>query len=320
MAQFDQAADELGLDWSSARVIRVWERWRLAQEVFKGERDARSFIGRDFHAAPGRSRKNQEEPIRGVKRWLRSRPQRKTASAYDEFAKAYNASEVSADKRLRSPQSVSGALRLRWPNVIAVARGEVSLTDARERELAELLPKVSTANAILGSPGASRLLKRSEQAVRDAFKQSRHFPIPVAVMDGRHAWLYDDLKRYKRGLAAPKRSEGELQFLYMDSSELRTRLSLSSGAFRRRVKEQRWDLVPRPEGAVAAGVPYWLREKVEDWLRVKGKAELTPEQEDEIKKANARRAAVIGASLKAARQKEPWRHRKRGKRKRRKSA
>jgi hypothetical protein len=318
MAQFDQAADELGLDWSSARVIRAWERWRLAVEVFKGERDARSFIGRDFHAAPDRSLKNREEPIRGVKRWLRSRPSLETVAAYDEFAKAHNASKAPADKRLRSSQSVSSALRLRWPNVIELARGEVSLTDARERELAELLPKANSGNAILGLPGASRLLKRSEGAVRNASEQRRHFPTPVAVIAKHRAWLYDDLKRYKRGLSTPKRAEGELQYIYMDAPELTTRLKLTPEMLRRRIKEKRWDLVPRPEGAVAARAPYWLREKVEDWLRVKGKAELTPEQEDEIRMANARRAAAIGASLKAAQR--PSRRRQRGKQKRRNGA
>jgi hypothetical protein len=317
MAQFDRAATELGLDWTSARVIRVWERWRLALEVFKGEREARSFIGRDFHAAQDWSRKNLEEPIGGVKLWLRSRPQHETTSAYDEFAKAHNASKASADKRLRSSPAVSNALRLHWPNVIAVARGKISLTAAREQELAELLPK-DTSEAILGLSGASRLLKRSETAVRTAFGQRRHFPVPVAVIGSQRTWLYEDLKLYKRGLATPKRSKGELQYLYMDATELRTRLKLSAGALQRRIKEKRWDLVPRPQGAVAVGVPYWLRRGVEDWLRVKGKAELTPEQEDEIKKANARRAAVIGASLRAAQ--KPGRRRKRAKSQRRKKA
>lgn len=311
MAQFDQAAGELELGWSSLRVIRAWERWRLAVEVFKGERSA-GLVGRDFHIAQDQ-RKNQEEPIRGVKRWLASRPQHETASVYDQFAKAHNARKPSPDKRLRLSKSVSRALRLRWPNVIAVARGEISLTAAREQELAELLPKANNANAILGLSGASRLLKRSEGAVRSASEQSRHFPVPVAVIGSQRAWLYDDLKLYKRGLTCPKRSKGELQYLYMDETELRTRLKLSSAAFRRRVKEKRWDLVPRPEGAIAVGVLYWLRRSVEDWLRVKGKAELTPEQEDEIRIGNARRAAVIEASLKASRKNEPWRNRRRGK-------
>lgn len=154
--------------------------------------------------------------------------------------------------------------------------------------------------------------------MRQAIEQSRHFPTPVAVIGESRAWLYEDLKLYKRGLAAPKRSNAELQFLYMDASELRSRLNLSLGPFQRRVREKRWDLVPRPEGAVAIGAPYWLREKVEDWLRAKGKAELTPEQEDEIKKANARRAAALGASLRASQR--PGHRRGRSKRKRRQKA
>lgn len=325
IGQFDQAADEIELDWSSAAVTRTWERWRIAVEVFTGERNAGGLLGRDFRAAGRDGRlKNREDPIRGVKRWLRSRPRQETARAYDTFVRSENAkweaesvSKGGGEKRLRSAASVRQALGLRWPSVIAVARDQRSVKDAREHELAELLPRATT-NAILGLPGAVRLLKRSELAVRNAIEQSRHFPIPVAVISGHRAWLYEDLKLYKRGLGAPKRSEGELQYLYVDASELQVRLKLSVEAFRRRVNEKRWDLVPRPEGAVAVGASYWLREKVEDWLRVKGKAELTPEQEDEIKKANARRAAVIGASLKAAR--KPGRRRKRGGRKRRENA
>ena len=120
----------------------------------------------------------------------------------------------------------------------------------------------------------------------DRPEESRHFPTAVAVIAGHRAWFYEDLKRYKRGLAAPQRSEAELQYLYIDTPELMSRLKLSRSAFHRRLKEKRWDLVPRPEGFVSRGTPYWLRAKVEDWLRVKGKAELTPEQEDELKLEN----------------------------------
>jgi hypothetical protein len=298
--QFNQGASELGLTWNSGRVIRVWERWRLAQEVFTGQRRASSFVGRDFRSRQDRSLKNREEPIRGVKYWLKTRPERETVSAYNEFAARHNASRRAGEKRLRSAESVRSALRLHWPNVLTVARGQVSIKRARENELVELLPRATT-NAILGLPGAVRLLGRSSKAVKRLSEESRQFPTPVAVIGDlrARAWLYEDLKRYKRGLAAPKRSEGELQYLYMDAPELRKRLKLTSQAFGRRVLEKRWDLVPRPEGAVAIGAPYWLRAKVEDWLRIKGKAELTPEQEDDLKRANVRRAAVLGASLKA---------------------
>lgn len=129
------------------------------------------------------------------------------------------------------------ALGLHWPNVIAVARGRLSVTAAREHELAELLPK-ATPNAILGLPGVVRLLGRKEEAVRRAIEQSPHFPTVAALIGGRRAWLYEDLKGYKRGLAASKLSEGELQYFYMDAPELRTRLSLSAEALGRGASEK----------------------------------------------------------------------------------
>jgi hypothetical protein len=297
--QFNQGADDLGLPWNSGRVIRIWERWRLAQEVFTGQHRASAFITRDFHARQDRTLKGREDPVKGVKRWLKTRPEVKTSLAYDSFVASGNAELREGEKRLRSSGSVRVALGLRWPSVIAVARDEFSITRARENELAEMMPRAMT-DAILGLPGAVRLLGRKGEAVRRAAEESRYFPVAVAVISGHRAWSYEDLKRYRRGLAAGKRSEGELQYLYMDGLELATRLKLASSAFKRRVAEKRWDLVPRPEGLVAAGAPYWLRAKVEDWLRVKGRAELTPEQEDEIRRENARRAAALGASLKAA--------------------
>jgi hypothetical protein len=312
-AQFNQGASELGLTWNSGKVIRVWERWRLAQEVFTGQRSSSSLAGRDFRDRRDRSLKNREDPVKGVKRWLKTRPEAETISAYDDFVEIYNATQGATEKSLRSFPSVRSALKLHWPNVLAVARGQLSIKRARDNELAELLPRATT-NAILGIPGVVRLLWRSKNAVKRLSEESSHFPTPVAVIAGHRAWLYEDLKRYKRGLAAPKRSEGELQYLYMDVPELRMRLNLMPGAFSRRISEKRRDLVPRPEGAVAAGAPYWLREKVEDWLRAKGKAELTPEQEDEIKETNARRAAVLGASLKAVQKKGRRRAKKRRRR------
>src|SRR4051812_32113292 len=141
--QFDQAADELGIDWNSARVIRVWERWRLAQEVFKGQRSAGHLLARDFRSRQDRSRKNREEPIRGVKRWLRSHPKQEAAAAYDQFAREHNENRGKEAKRLRLSYSVIYALGLHWLNVIKVAREELSVRAAREHELAELRPKAT---------------------------------------------------------------------------------------------------------------------------------------------------------------------------------
>jgi hypothetical protein len=311
--QFNQGADDLGLSWNSGRVIRIWARWRFAQEVFTGERSASAFVTRDLRVRQDRSYKNREDPVKGVKRWLKTRPEIESTTAYDAFVVTANAKRGEGEKRLRSSDSVREAFGLRWSSVLAVARNQCSVKQARENELAEMLPRATT-DAILGLPGVVRFLGRAKQAVRRASEESRHFPTAVAVIAGHRAWFYEDLKRYRRGLAAAKRSEGELQYLYIDAPELMSRLKLSPEPFSRRVREKRWDLVPRPEGLVTAGAPYWLRAKVEDWLRTKGKAELTPEQEDELKSENERRAAVLGASLKAIQKPGTRRSKKRRKR------
>jgi hypothetical protein len=317
--QFDLATEELGLGWSSGKVIRAWERWRTAVETFKGERRAGSTLYREFQRDRDRSLKNREEPIRGVRRWLRSHPAEMTSIAYDEYARAINA-EISSTKsdddpvkRLRSSWSVRNALILRWSSALAVARREIGMRAAREQELAELLPKATT-NAILGLPGAARLLGRSETSVKQARNTSRHFPVAVAVIGGQRGWAHEDLKRYKRGLVSAKRKEGEKQYLYVDRDELQDRLKLNPAAFNRRLLGKRWDLIPRPEGWVGVGAPYWLRTKVEDWLRVKDRAEMTPEEEDARSQAQARKAAALGASLGAGSmsgKRRPGRRRKR---------
>ena len=38
---------------------------------------------------------------------------------------------------------------------------------------------------------------------------------------------------------------------------------------RLKVRTERWDKVPEPEGQVAQGVYYWRREKVEAWMTVR---------------------------------------------------
>jgi hypothetical protein len=331
--QFNQGARELELDWSSARVIRLWERWTLAQSAFKGERRINSPVSRRLRRHWGRYRIDHADYVSGVKDWLRSRPEAETRGAYDDYAEVFNATKAADRKTVVRSATIQRDLRLRWPSVVAVARGQLSIREARQAELAELMPAKSE-NAILGLAGVIRLLNRSRDAVRRLADESPHFPTPVAHIRGRRAWLYEDLKRYKRGYASPARVEDELQYLYLDALELQARLDLRPLRFKALLDAQRWGQIPRPDGAVVRGVPYWKREKVDSWIETKQAAERAAEekarrkaeakaradQEAERKAeaaakqkaANARRAASLGASLKASQ--SPYWPRRRGNR------
>ncbi len=298
-SQFNQGAGELELDWNSARVIRLWERWTLAQSAFKGERRINSPVSRRLRQHWGRYRADHEDYLRGVKGWLRSHPETETKSAYDDYAEIFNATKATDKKPVVRAATIQRDLRLHWPSVLAVARGSLSIREARQAELAELLPAKSS-DAILGLAGVVRMLNRSQDAVKRLADESPQFPTPVAHVRQHRAWLYEDLKLYKRGFASPRRVEDELQYLYLDALELQARLDLRPLRFKALLHSQHWDQIPRPDGAISRGVPYWKRAKVNSWLEAKQAAE----QERAEQEAHAKQEAEERATAKVRAEQE----------------
>jgi len=332
--QFNQAVKDVASDWNSQRVIRVWEQWRLAIQAFKGEREVQTRARREARSqiARGGGRRSRVDYLNGVRKWLQSRPGVETAKSYSAYAEQFNvklaeqnAAGAPVDEKQRplvSADAVRENLSLPdWPTVIRVAKRQSSLQAAQEQAFAERIPPPRQ-NRIIGLAAFARLLKRTDGAVRELAETDKNFPTPIAFIQGHRAWLYEDARLYKRGLAPPSRDEGELQALFADTEELRAKVRLMPVAFNSALARQRWGKIPRPDGALVAGVYYWERAQIENWRKArskrkkkpgkeKGKAELTPEQE-ERELAKARQAAAIAASLKAAQQ--PGRRRK-GKRK-----
>jgi len=179
------------------------------------------------------------------------------------------------------------------------------MEEAIEAELAEQLPPYQE-DALVGLAAIGRLLNRSHASTRTLANTDGHFPIPVAHIGKHRAWLYEDIKLYKRGFASPKRQEDELEHLFMDSEELRTNLGLSQRTLRLIIINKRWDRAPQPEGAIAKGYYYWKRAKVQIWPKQKEADQRKGEQQ---LKEQAR-AQVIASSLKAPRSRH---HRKRNK-------
>lgn len=92
-----------------------------------------------------------------------------------------------------------------------------------------------------------------------------------ALTSPNRAWLYEDVLLFKRGLAAPQREECELQHLFVDAEELQARLVILPDPFAYALRRQRWDLIPKPDGALVGGTYYWQRTKVQHWLKGLGK-------------------------------------------------
>lgn len=302
-SQFDQVAKELDWEWDGARVIRVWERWRMATNAYLGTRRVDTPAGERRHGhARGPKDKTTEKHLESLRTWLASEPELEIRAAYDEFADAYNARLPTDAVPLVRASTINRGLPLSWENAIRVARRELPLEKAIKQDLAERLP-VSDAQTLVGLPLIARVLNEDAQGTRELAQEDPKFPVPVAHLDGHAAWLYEDVKLYRRGLAVPKRKADEHQRLVMSMSETSTQLDLSDRAVRRAIRKKNWSRVPPPEGALGVGIHYWRREKVEAWREQQAKhaeAEAVTKRGEVGARSPAeqRKAASMAAGLK----------------------
>lgn len=266
--QFAQVADAVGQGWSKQRVIRLWERWSLAISAYKGERHADTAASR---ARRGRLRGKRKEGdtlernFTSIKKWLATNPTELTITAHEDFVETFNASLLPEEQPLSRGNTIYRNTALSWPNIIEVARENLTLEQALDKDLAEHLSS-QHADALVGLTAIARFLNRSSEKIRTLTETDTDFPTPVAHIRGHRAWLYEDLKLYKRGMAAPKRVEDERQALFMDAEELLARLGMNMESARKYIRAKRWDRIPQPEGAIVARYHYWKRDKVQAWL------------------------------------------------------
>jgi len=266
--QFDEVVDRVAEDWNSARVTRLWERWRLAKDAYLGTRRIDSPASRKRRQQlKGTMKKGaaQERYLASLKTWLDSEPESLTKPTYEAFAEAHNADLRAGQQPMLLAETIRRGLPLEWHNAVAMARGDLTMSEALEVELAEQVPK-GDPEALVGIAAIAKMLNRHQQAIHGLLKTDKLFPVSVARIQGHRAWLYEDVKLYKRGLQTPKRTEGESQARYMDADELIALLGLNTlRDIRRAIHEKRWDRIPQPEGAIAKGYHYWKRAKVKAW-------------------------------------------------------
>lgn len=106
--------------------------------------------------------------------------------------------------------TIERGLPLSWENAIRVALGELNADEAIEQDLEERLPTIN-ANTLVGLPTLARILKIALQNVYALSEADENFPTPVAHLSRHTAWLYSDIKLYRRGLQVPKRKLDERQ-------------------------------------------------------------------------------------------------------------
>lgn len=208
----------------------------------------------------GRRQRDPDPHLDGVRLWLGIGPRRESMAAYDRWASAC-IDPVGSRPCLGGP--VCSRLALRWPTVLAVAKGELTLEAGAARDLAEARG-ITADGPLLGLAMVARVLGLSVQHAR-ALANSGRLPVSVATIAGHRAWLTSEIREYADGRTMPAQAEGRKSREFMDTAELAALLEMKRDALVRWLRLERWDRIPKPAGSIGKGLSYWRRDTVRGW-------------------------------------------------------
>src|SRR5918995_6953136 len=108
---------------------------------------------------------------------------------------------------------------------------------------------------LVGTSDAAQILGVAPEEIKRLVRD-RPFPEPVAWLEGRRAWLRQDIEALRDGGQTADREPGELQDEILNAIEAAALLGIGERHLRRCVQEARWDLVPPPAGRIGLAL-YW---------------------------------------------------------------
>lgn len=262
-AQFNEATDELGLDWNSAKVIRAFGRWRNAMSAYRGERTPEGPARRSIRrAASSAHNRGHEEAITGLRLWLESGPASKQMTDYDDFRLTYNEGLEDGQKPLRRAYSVVSSLPLAWKEIVKLATGDEEPAVLRQRELAK---QTGVDGApLIGTRAVALILGRNQNSIKQ-YEAKEEFPKPVAQLNKASAWRRSDVEAYRDDLPFPKRKRFGEQASFLDRLAVAARIGLAPDQVGRRIWAEDWSAIPEPEGRIGRSY-YWRATAVEDWV------------------------------------------------------
>lgn len=255
--QFDKRAAELESEWTSARVIRAWGRWRFAVAAMRGESVPLSAAQRSLRRKLAGRRRTHEEYLAGLRIWLATSPPSQTRADYDGFVREYNAMVATTDMApLVSSGAVRNAFGLGWQEILEVATGLRELPDIRARATAELARSAGPAG-LIAAGGVSLILGESRTVV-SKLRREGGIPAAVVVVSGRPCWSIEQISAHREGRAIPPWAYDPDDIL--DSAEVARMLGISGDSLRTAIHERSWHRVPKPAGK-PGGVHYWIRDR-----------------------------------------------------------
>jgi predicted DNA-binding transcriptional regulator AlpA len=264
--QFDRVAGELELGWNSARVARLWGRWRFATDAFEGRRVRPTQHSIETQRRLGHRVRtySDEDCVCAISRWLASEPIRATLTSFERWQALENDRRRAGESYVPGWRTIASALQIGFKEAVQVARGDLSLADAQnvtlERRQRDRLDWSRTEHHFVGLDWLSKRLGVTREQVKNVTRRG-DFPQPVVTLERRRGWLQEDIEAYIQGEPSVERTSDALQQDYLTSGQAaamigRDRASLILGL----------TSLPKPAGMVSNRF-FFLRSEVEDWMR-----------------------------------------------------
>jgi predicted DNA-binding transcriptional regulator AlpA len=266
VTQYRETWNDVAGEWSSARVIRAWGRYRLAERAFRGEQIPMTAAQRSLRRHSSGKDHRFEPPLVGVRQWLATNPPSEGGPDYDDYVKQHNSQLLCGKTQgpaLTQARAVKKNLGLRWPDILRVARGVVDAELLQARYEKERLEVDRGALGIIGMTTIGLVLNQGTQCVYHS-RQHDDFPKPVIKVSRQYGWLLADIIAYREGKRFPNRQPLKMQHLIMGCREVAEQVGLTRGGVLSGVYCDT-STVPSPDGRLGTTF-YWLRKNVEAWL------------------------------------------------------
>jgi hypothetical protein len=264
--QYDQAEAALGLP-KRGRVIRAYGRWENACGALTGGWVPETPAQRSLRSATSGRRRNAVAHLEGIRHWIEeSGGLSPTVRNYDAYVKAHNGAIGEGELPVVTSHAVQSAFPgLQWSEIIEGAQTGTDLQTLVQERSRRSLAQVPS-GSLVGSKEIAAALGCTPQTV--AFRTTRPgFPRPVARIGVKRAWIVDDVVAHAQGKPFSIRRENEMQGQVMDINALAVLLETSAQMVRTWLWRGDMRRIPSPEGGRVGRQYYWLRERVETWLR-----------------------------------------------------
>jgi predicted DNA-binding transcriptional regulator AlpA len=262
VAQYKEAAKDLGLATSAATLTRSFGLWRNAQAAVLGDVLPEGPAARRIRTKRSARKNESIDQLEGLREWLKTNPTDESRAEYEAFAEQSN-KEQGRNVYSRS-SSITNTLLIGWPEAVAVAKGNTNLVEARVSRLADAISELSDKD-LIGPGTAALILGVTAQELQEQSSKPE-FPVRVVDLPSLGAWMLGDVRTYAAGHDAPKRKRGLMNKRLLLSKEMAELLGISPDSLRTRMSRGDWKSTPKPDGQIG-NAHYWLRINVNRWLK-----------------------------------------------------